>query len=84
MGIQRGYSQDTGRIQSGYSGDTVRYSGDTVRIQWGHREDTVRIQGGYSQDTVVVEVVVGGDNDLNSVRRPNNINKLKSVRRLKA
>ena len=33
---------------------------------------------------MVVEVVVGGDNDLNSVRRPNNINMLKSVRRLKA
>ena len=26
----------------------------------------------------------GGDNDLNSVRRPNNIKRLNSVRRLKA
>ena len=60
-------------------------------IQRGYSQDTVGVQGGYSQDTgriqsdtVVVEVVVGGDNDLNSVRRPNKINKLKSVRRLKA
>ena len=33
---------------------------------------------------MVVKVVVGGDNDLNSVRTPNNINRLNSVRRLKA
>ena len=33
---------------------------------------------------MVVEVVVGGDNDLNSVRRPNNLKRLNSVRRLKA
>ena len=29
-------------------------------------------------------MVAGGDNDLNSVRRPNNIKRLNSVRRLKA
>ena len=33
---------------------------------------------------MVVEVVFDGDNDLNSVRRPNNINRLNSVRRFKA
>ena len=33
---------------------------------------------------MVVEVVFGGDNYLNSVRGPNNINRLNSVRRFKA
>ena len=64
-------------IQSGYSQDTVG-------IQWGYSQDTDRLQWGYREDTVVVEAVVGGDNDLNSVRRPNNIKRLNSVRSLKA
>ena len=32
----------------GFSEDTVRYYGDTVRIQRGSSEDTVRIQGVYN------------------------------------
>ena len=35
----------------GYSEGTVRYSGVTVRVQWGYNENTVKIQWGYSQDT---------------------------------
>ena len=72
MGIQSGYSRDTVGIQGGYSEDTGRIQSGYSRVQWGYREDTV-----------VVEVVAGGENDLNSVRRPNNINRLNSVRRLK-
>ena len=36
----------------GYSGDTVGYSEDTVRVQWGYSEDTVKVQWGYSEGTV--------------------------------
>ena len=35
-----GYTERTGRIQWGYSENTVGYSEDTVRVHWG----TVRIQ----------------------------------------
>ena len=40
-----GHSEDTVRVQLGYSEGTVGYSGDTVRGHW----DTVRVQLGYSE-----------------------------------
>ena len=40
-----GHSEDTVRVQLGYSEGTVGYSEDTVRVHWG----TVRIQFGYSE-----------------------------------
>ena len=40
-----GHSEDTVRVQLGYSEGTVGYSGDTMRVHWG----TVRVQLGYSE-----------------------------------
>ena len=40
-----GHSEDTVRVQLGYSEGTEGYSGDTVRVHWG----TVRVQFGYSE-----------------------------------
>ena len=40
-----GHSEDTLRVQLGYSEGTEGYSGDTVRVHWG----TVRVQFGYSE-----------------------------------
>ena len=53
MRIQPGYSEDT------VSQDTVRiqpgYSEDTVRIQQGYSQDTAGVQSGYSQSTAGVQ-----------------------------
>ena len=48
-----GHSEDTVRVQFGYSEGTVGYSEDTVRVHWG----TVRVQFGYSEIRREVERV---------------------------
>ena len=42
--IRREVERVRRRREGGYIEGTGRYSGDTVRVQWGHSEDTVRIQ----------------------------------------
>ena len=39
-----GHSEDTVRVQLGYSEGTVGYSEDTVRVHWGHSEGSVWVQ----------------------------------------
>ena len=39
-----GHSEDTVRVQLGYSEGTVGHSGDTMRVHWGHSEGSVGVQ----------------------------------------